>query len=159
SVFAQPAAGDQWGIRTIQIILDHLDGPVAIDGKLGPKTQEKITTFQKQNGLAPDGDPGPATRKKLFRSYMDAICVDAQGKPFQISASRGFLARGADRAGKGDFQGCSEFNPRLIFSEKRNADFEKATDKTARNDANAPNRRVMALLFRPGSRVMPDRWP
>ncbi len=30
---------------------------------------------------------------------------------------------------------------------------------TERNDANAPNRRVMVLLFRPGSRVIPNKWP
>jgi hypothetical protein len=30
--------------------------------------------------------------------------------------------------------------------------FEQATDKSERNDANASNRGVMALFFRPGSK-------
>ena len=29
-----------------------------------------------------------------------------------------FLGKGTMRGGKGDFQGCSEFNPVLIFSQK-----------------------------------------
>ncbi|MEJ7714117.1 MAG: hypothetical protein WKF84_30810 [Pyrinomonadaceae bacterium] len=70
-----------------------------------------------------------------------------------------FLARGADSKGKGDYQGCSEFNPILIFSQEKNVEFEQAQDKTIRNAANAPNRRVMVLLFRPGSHVLADKWP
>jgi hypothetical protein len=70
-----------------------------------------------------------------------------------------FLAQGKDAKGKGDYQGCSEFNPQLIFSKQRNDAFEKDTDKTARNDANSVNRRVIVLLFQPGSKVEPSQWP
>ncbi len=159
AIFAQPVAGDKWDVRAIQIMLNHLAGPLEIDGKMGPSTQKTLASFQEQNGLAADGRPALATRKKLFRAYMDTLCVDEKGTPSRISPTAGFLAAGGDAAGKGDFQGCGEFNARLIFSQTRNAAFEQTQDKTARNAANAPNRRVMALLFRPGSRVLPARWP
>src|SRR5262249_24057892 len=35
-------------------------------------------------------------------------------KPFKIDPKDGFLARHADPEGKGDFQGCGEFNPVLL---------------------------------------------
>ena len=47
----------------------------------------------------------------------------------------------------------------LIFSEQENRAFEQVEDKMPRNAANAPNRRVIALLFRPGTRVDSDKWP
>lgn len=68
-----------------------------------------------------------------------------------------FLAKGADPDGKGDYQGCSEFNPVLMFSAAENAALQ--SNKTERNKENAPNRRVLALLFRPGTVVPPAKWP
>jgi hypothetical protein len=157
--FAQAAAGDQWGLRSIQILLNGLDFQVAIDGKTGPQTRGAISDFQRQNGLAPDGEPNGGTRKKLFQVYMDAICVDANDSPFRVDPSEGFLARTADAAGKGDYQGCSEFNPVLIVSQQQKKKFDADKDKSDRDEANAPNRRVLILLFRPGSRVVPGSWP
>src|SRR5262249_16027673 len=70
-----------------------------------------------------------------------------------------FLARGEDKDLKGDVQGCSEFNPLLIFSQSKQRQFDQPANHKARNQANKPNRRVVVLLFRPGSRVDPARWP
>jgi hypothetical protein len=70
-----------------------------------------------------------------------------------------FLGQGADPKGKGDYQGCSEFNPILIFSQKKNSDFENSNNHAARNDANAPNRRVLVLLFQKGSKIDTTKWP
>ena len=73
-----------------------------------------------------------------------------------------FLAQGADGGGKGDFQGCSEFNPVLIFSQEKQEKFDQAKQKNdkptlaGRNAQNAPNRRVMVLMFRKGSRIDPQ---
>lgn len=158
-VFAPPASGDNWGTRSIQIMLNQVAGPLEVDGKDGPQTHAALRHFQSQNGMNADGIAGPATRRKLFQAYMDALSVDSSGKPFQVDPANGFLARHADASGKGDFQGCSAFNPMLIFSEQRNQAFEQAEDKSARNAANGANRRVMALLFRPESRVNPAKWP
>ncbi len=104
----------------------------------------------------PSGTPDST----LFRSYMQKLC------PSDLKLTKkDFLARGADGGGKGDFQGCSEFNPVLIFSREKQAKFDQAkqqNDKAGiadRNAQNAPNRRVMVLMFRKGSRVDPNKWP
>jgi len=89
---------------------------------------------------------------------MDKVCTDDDGTPFQV-ADTDFLARGEDKDLKGDVQGCSEFNPLLIFSQAKQRQFADPSRHKARNEANKPNRRVMVLLFRPGSRVDPQRWP
>jgi len=121
-----------------------------------PATQLMQQTVS-QSGATP-ASAGTA----LYQQYMDAICVapDANGNsaPFQLKTTD-FLAQGADSAGKGDYQGCSEFNPVLIFSQQEQDQYDQSSDTTVRNAQNAPNRRVMALLFRPGSRVDPSKWP
>jgi hypothetical protein len=50
-----------------------------------------------------------AARPKIFRDYMDWLCGS-----FQLSP-KDFLAQGADFGGKGDWQGCGEFNPALLL--------------------------------------------
>jgi hypothetical protein len=157
--FAKSVSGDQWGVRSVQSMLNALGIRVSVDGEMGPETRNAVQQFQTQNGLAVDGNAGPATRKKLFLAYMDQVSVDSAGKPFAVDKIEGFLARNSDAAGKGDFQGCGEFNPLLILSEQDQTEFDSSEDKTARNEANAPNRRVMVLLFRPGSRVVASKWP
>jgi hypothetical protein len=79
---------------------------------------------------------------ELFKAYMQKLY------PAGLNLTKqDFLAQGADPGGKGDYQGCSEFNPVLIFSAQKNEKLESQKDKTARNDANARNRRVIILLF------------
>lgn len=74
--FAQPAKGDQWGLKSIQIMLTACDSsPGRSDGQMDGPTKNAIMQFQTANSLNPDGDPGPQTRKKLFLAYMEKICV------------------------------------------------------------------------------------
>jgi len=47
----------------------------------------------------------------------------------------------------------------LIFSKAEEKEFQKPAKQKARNEANAPNRRVVVFLFRPNSVVSPDKWP
>ncbi|MDQ6664961.1 MAG: hypothetical protein M3Z23_11260, partial [Acidobacteriota bacterium] len=89
----------------------------------------------------------------LFKAYMHKLCPEGSAL-----TSKDFLARGADLNGKGDYQGCSSFNPLLIFSRQKENDFEQGA-LASRNRANAPNRRVMVLLFRIGSRIDFTKWP
>jgi hypothetical protein len=111
-------------------------------------TQQR-QTMQAATGLQP-GTPDDTLRK----AYM------AKLSPPELQLTRqDFLAQGVDPLGKGDYQGCSEFNPVLIFSQQKNSKFEQASDKSERNAANAPNRRVVVMLFRPGSQVIPGKWP
>lgn len=105
--------------------------------------------MQSLTGL-PDGTPDA----DLFKAYMQKLT------PAGLKlGKKDFLGQGKDPKGKGDFQGCSEFNPQLIFSKEKNDAFEKDKDKTARNDANSINRRVIVLLFQKGSKVEPANWP
>lgn len=158
-IFSEPQGGDKWGDSAIKTMLQTL-GHGKQEGDEGDGDLKKaIKEFQGENGLTEDGIAGPNTRKKLFKAYMDAICVDKSGEPFQLDEKKDFLARGEDKDGKGDYQGCSEFNPVLLFSKAQKAEFDQAQDKTDRNAANKPNRRVMIFLFREGLKVLPSKWP
>jgi hypothetical protein len=151
--------GDPWKYKAVQVMLKALGrAPGPLTGTLTPQTIQAVKGFQRDNGLTDDGDPGPLTRGKLFPQYMDLVCVDESGAPFKLEKTD-FLAKGADPKGKGDFQGCCEFNPLMMFSSSENADFQKPSKKPERDRENAINRRVMALLFRPGTTVTPDKWP
>jgi hypothetical protein len=97
-------------------------------------------------------------RQALWLEYMELICRDDNLKSYQLQPTD-FLAQGADPEGKGDYQGCSEFNPVLMFSKSENDAYAAQSDKTDRDDANAPNRRVNVFLFRPGSKVKFEKWP
>jgi len=132
--FAQPAAGDQWGDAVIRVMR----------GALGKTEQGKTTAAQ---------------RRLLFLEYMDFLCIDDRLTPFRIDSREGFLGAQGDAFGKGDYQGCSEFNPILLFSRADKQKFDQQKDHADRDAANAPNRRVVVLLFRPGSKITPSRWP
>jgi hypothetical protein len=91
---------------------------------------------------------------------MGRICVDDTGKPFQLDPAADFLAHEADKKlGRGDYQGCSEFNPSRVFSKAEDAGFKKSADHTERDKANQPNRRVLIYLFPPGRSVDLSKWP
>jgi len=115
---------------------------------------------QRQTMQALSGLPSGTADAVLFRSYMQKLC------PSELNLSRkDFLAQGADSEYKGDVQGCSEFNPLLIFSAEKQAKFDTAARQNNsalledRNAQNAPNRRVLVLMFRKGSRIDPGKWP
>src|SRR5574340_250738 len=138
AIYSDPFLGDQWGNESVQTMLAALGYP-------------NLKAFQQANSITPSGQNNHGTRGKLFLAYMDFLCGD-------LKLEKGdFLARGADPKGKGDYQGCTEFNPALLFSKQENAALEK--DKPKRNEENAPNRRVMIFLFRKGSYVSPGKWP
>lgn len=102
---------------------------------------------------------GPVTPlgADLMGRYMDALGVDGDGRPFTLPRSA-FLGRGEDGLGRADYQGCGEFNPRVVFSEAEAKTFAAPGQKAARDEANGPNRRVTVFLFKPGTTVG-SRWP
>lgn len=159
-LYSNPTSTDKWDIDEIQIMLAALGyyhGP--INGKKDDDTEAAVKNFQGDQGLETDGVAGKKTRAKLFQAYMDGICVDREGNPYKLDPAQDFLAQGADKGGKGDYQGCSEFNPRVLFSQEEEQEYKKEENKTKRNSENAPNRRVVAFLFLPGVRVIADKWP
>ena len=127
--------------------------PGAVNGAQSSQTSQALRDYQQANGLEQTGSAGPQTRKKLYTQYMDALCGSLKLTPSD------FLARGADTHGKGDYQGCGEANAILRFSNAQDQEFRKPEKKAERNSNNAPNRRVVAFLFRPGSKVDPGKWP
>ena len=144
---------DRWGLRSLQIMLDRLGhAPGRTDGQPSPETDAAFGRFR------PGGRNDAGTRQALYLAYMDSICRDLSNQPFSLTTAD-FLARGADGDGRGDFQGCSEFNPVLMFSRAENDAFARTADKTTRDAENAPNRRVTGLLFRPGTRIDVGAWP
>jgi hypothetical protein len=159
ALYTQPHGEDHWGTREIQTILAALGydtGP--LDGIQGPITTAAIRAFQKDHQLLADGIAGPITRKALFTKYMDHLCTSEEGATFSIPPT-GFLSRGADPKGKGDYQGCGEFNPVLLFSAAENAAFQAPSQREARNQENTPNRRIVIYFFRANIETPPRKWP
>ena len=158
-LFSHSFGGDKWGARSIQNMLFFVGEDGAENtGIMDSKTIQALKSFQKKKGLPDTGANNAATRAVLFQAYMDKVCVNEDDAPFKLTKAD-FLAKGADPDGKGDFQGCGRFNPVLMFSAAENKTFQSPGKHNERNNENAPNRRVMALLFRPGTVVDPGRWP
>lgn len=110
--------------------------------------------------LATEGKALPAgtPRSAVFSGYMDLVCRDDAGRGFGVSAKR-FLGQGADPGGKADYQGCSEFNPIVMFSADEQKRYALAADRTERDREGAPNRRVTVFFLAPGTTVTPGKWP
>jgi len=145
--------GDDWKLNQLKVMLKAVGfDPGNTSGSATTQSTNAIKEFQRKNGLTDDGVAGPLTREKLFRAYMDFLCP-------VVLAKTDFLGRGQDPGGKADYQGCSEFNPQMMFSAEENTRFTNSADKTERNAENSVNRRVMALLFRAGAKINNDRWP
>jgi outer membrane protein OmpA-like peptidoglycan-associated protein len=123
-------------------------------------TEEGWGADQRQTMQAVTGLDAGIPDSQLLLGYMRKLVP-----PELILTRADFLGRGLDGGGKADYQGCSRFNPLLVFSQQKEDEFDQAAadrnllDVNARNAANAPNRRVMVLFFRPGSKVDPGRWP
>jgi hypothetical protein len=148
----QSGSSEGWGIGSVQRMLTAVGidaGPPT--GTMNAQTRQAVEQFQGANGLRVDGDPGPKTREKLFLAYMDFLSPEKLAKT-------DFLARGADAGGKGDVQGCGEFNPLRVFSTAETQAFARPENKSKRDADNEVNRRVMVLLFRPGAVVSPGKW-
>jgi len=143
-LYTQPFGSDIWGQRSVRTMLSAL----------GYEGFSAAVDFQKDHGLVADGVVGPKTRVELFRTYMDALCVDDSGASFVVDKAD-FLASGADAGGKGDFQGCGELNPALLLSQNE----VQTLPKPKRDAENTPNRRVVAFLFRTGTHRPPEDWP
>ncbi len=137
-LYSQPAGSDKWGSPALQVMQAEVNPPPPGGGAPDVRDLER----------------NAGRRKQLYGQYMDKLCG-----PSLLLRKEDFLARGADGGGKGDYQGCSEFNPLLLFSQRDQERFERAEDKTERNVANGPNRRVMVLLFRKGTKVESSKWP
>jgi hypothetical protein len=144
---------DGWGLAQTQTMLLAVGhDPGNTSGQATAQSTQAIKDFQGANGLDDDGVAGPQTRAVLFAKYMEFLF------PAKLEKSE-FLGKGADAGGKADFQGCSEFNPAMVFSKAEYTAFESSADKTQRNEENSVNRRVLVFFFRPGTTAPADKWP
>ncbi|HEX7815909.1 hypothetical protein [Dyella sp.] len=134
-LYSQPLGDDKWGRPALQVMLDA----TADSG-----VPENAENYQQDAGR----------RKDLYRRYMEKLWSSSQ-----VLAKGDFLGGGLDAGGKADYQGCSEFNPQLLLSQSEENSFAQTQDHMPRNAANAPNRRVVLLIFRKGAQVQPDLWP
>lgn len=104
--------------------------------------------------LASGEDPGPVSGKmqgktlSAIQSYMEKLCPD-----FPLSSSD-FVEEERHA-----FQGCSEFNPVVMFSKEEWKNYQKPENKEKRNKANQPNRRVVGFIFKPGKKIKPGSFP
>ena len=154
-LFSKPAHTDNWGLTSIQIMLDAIGySPGLISGVDGPDTRTALLRFQSASDLSETCRWDKPTRAALFTAYMDFLC----GSEFRLKPSD-FLARGADPGGRGDYQGCGEHNPVLLASAEQAEEFLQPANKAIRDSFYSPNRRVVVLLFRPDSVVTPRKWP
>jgi outer membrane protein OmpA-like peptidoglycan-associated protein len=158
TLYTNHLGGDVWGADAIQIILDAL-GQGQASSSFGGSSQGSSTSANSARAQDIANDSGQ--RQQLFLQYMTFLCGD-----LKLDKSADFLARGAGQDLKGDVQGCGRFNPLLLFSTEDEARFkesfankDEATLRGERDPGNAINRRVVILVFRKGSQVLPSRWP
>ncbi len=148
-----PMGGDIWGSDAIQAMIETVGLPDGTPPNAQTQTPHDAARSIRSNDKL---------RLALYQKYMDFLCVrlvNGQESEFKLEKDKHFLARGANANGKGDLQGCGEFNPTLILSKKKDDEFRKTADKDERNQENAKNRRVLIFLFKPGSRIDPQKWP
>lgn len=160
ALYTHPHGEDRWGMREVQTMLAALGYETGkIDGIQGPVTTAAVKEFQKDRELQVDGIVGPFTRKELFLGYMDLLCGGGEGGKAYVVAKSGFLGRGADAKGKGDYQGCGEFNPVMLFSAAEQAAYQAPEKRAERNQENTPNRRIVIYFFHTDMQVAPKKWP
>ena len=170
-LYSSPMTGDRWGERAVQRILSVLTDeagepyyPGVVDDQWGTKSREALERYQGAN-VDPDGQPltvdgqlGPLSRKSMYLVYMDWLCTQDDGYPLKLEPEQ-FLAKGADPDLRGDVQGCSEFNPRMVFSTEEHAKYQAFAHKQERDEENADNRRAVVFLYPVGVEVDPQWWP
>jgi len=147
-------AGDVWGDPEFDTMLDEVGfDPDLPKGTEDPEKRAEIKKRLKNSA---------ADRRQLFSNYINEVCVQDDGKgkekPF-VLFEQDFLDRGERADHKAAVQGCGEFNPVLIMSKVKQRRFEQTNDKPGRDAVNEPNRRVLAFLFKPGTRIVPEKWP
>jgi hypothetical protein len=165
--------GDVWGDSSIRTILNHIDAQNPPKNQPGQSPGASASANRSSSGNSGPGSSDPpedprvaryasdgGQRQQLFLQYMNLLCGG-----LQLDKSNDFLARNAGPDHKGDVQGCSRFNPLIVFSQEKEDLFKQAWQKkdkatlAERNERNRPNRHVMILVFRKGSQILPSKWP
>jgi len=148
-------AGDVWGDPEFDTMLDEVGFAPDVPPGGGGDPEKRAEVKKKLKA-------SPSDSKGLFSNYINAVCVQDDGKggtkPF-VLVEKDFLDGGERFDHKAAVQGCGEFNPVKIISDAKHRRFEQANDKEGRNAENEPNRRVLAFFFKPGTKIVADKWP
>lgn len=160
------ARGDVWGVRAIQMMVGSLGFPPGEDGKFDATTEQAFRDALLSLGGAVPGRPvqnTAATRKVLFAAYMDFLMpIDPRDatRKFRLDPVDFLDGAKSPLGAPGDLQGCSEFNPQMIFARDERLDFKQRgkAGEQDRNAANEPNRRVVIYVFDKGT-TKPANWP
>ncbi|HQF55495.1 MAG TPA: DUF2235 domain-containing protein, partial [Fibrobacteria bacterium] len=138
---------DPWDLDTTQAALitlkERSGSPYysgAVDGILGPMTDQAIRSYQADNGLKVDGIAGPKTKAKLYLAYMDAVC-SVKLKP------ESFVGDPPDAKRQWACCGCGATNPALVPSKPDVDNLQASKDKTALREKVSPNQRASVFLF------------
>lgn len=153
---------DVWGEASIRTMLEAIDGGNGSGGQGSSSSQNPNTgaTTSSNDSKVRDIANDPGQRKQLFQKYMDFLCGD-----LKLDGAKDFLARSSPQEIKGKVQGCGRFNPVILFNRGDEDLFKDAFEQKdveilkKRNNRNRHNRRVMILIFRKGSQVLPTKWP
>lgn len=137
--------GDKWGKPAFTAMQDAINRQPADLKRYAGSDPHKFDHAATDAGV----------RKQLFAAYMDFLCNPMEPpSEFRLKPEE-FLGGGKDPDGKADYQGCGEFNPIFLPSQKE----EQSLPAAARQVLLAPDRRVMVLLWRPGTQIEPSTWP
>jgi hypothetical protein len=155
--------GDRGDRKMLSLVKDPETGapyytPPPEKSQRAKVTSDAIKRFQAHLGQSQTGALTPAQRKSLYGEYMDALC-NIDGTPYVMEKSKDFLARGAGDHGKGDYQGCGEINPVMLFSEDEEKKYKDPKNVKERDQKNRHNRRVLVFVFRHGTKIDPKKWP
>ena len=181
-LFNNSLGGDQWGMRSIRMMLSiplQKGEPQFYWGPIEPgpdKTEQdrvqklthaELVEYQRARKLPASGFPNDPTREKLFQEYMNAICRDPHDQAFSLDPERDFIAKGKDKdktyAGsglKGDVQGCGDFNEIFLLTKAEDDEAQKdKTKQAARNELYRVDRRVLVYIFKHGTEIDFNHWP
>jgi len=160
------ASGDRWGKASLQVMLGALGhDPGNTEGRWDTASRRALGAFLAgvPGADGPPADDSKAARAKLFRAYMDLLTPADPKDPsqrWQLQPPDFLGAAKAEMRPPGDLQGCSEFNPQLVFAKNESDGYRKGgkDGEEARNRANEPNRRVVIYVFEPGT-ALPTALP
>jgi hypothetical protein len=162
-LYLTPVPGDDWTLTALQTILATIVDPAdwhyyhgPPDGLPSLDLLMAIQCFQMDNGLLPTGLPDVETRKALYLAYMSWVCIHEQYWPLVLSPEN-FLMRGQGPGGKGDYQGCSGFNPIVVRAQEYGGSSVQGGAPAQFWDR--PNSRVVLYLFPADTEVSPGDWP
>ena len=152
-LYKQPFGGDRWGERENQIMLTALGYPPPAEGETDgtDETDDPTKAFPTpagSGGRRPDrpANPRPAVQPFIWICFAPAPTARPTSSPNKTSwpAAKILTAKATTRAAANSIRYC--------WCRSRSTDEHRRPENhPLRNEVNAPNRRVLVFLFKPGT--------